>query len=130
MAPEAIQSLKKLNATSDTFSACVCLYLLLRTKYPFPAKYPGEIIQEMKTKNLHFEFSSRYWTNISYEAKSFLTVGLKLNVESRISCQHLSLHPWLKNESNLPVMVYSPLNKWQSGFYVSVGLTIEQTKFE
>lgn len=47
MAPEVIRSRKNLISTSDTFSACVCLYILFRAKYPFKGINSDEIYREM-----------------------------------------------------------------------------------
>lgn len=80
----------------DIWSLGVVAYTLIGGYSPLRAQTPKEFLDEVRTNNF-VVFHTKYWSNISDDAKDFIVKSLDIDNKRRPSAQELLDHPWIVN---------------------------------
>lgn len=80
----------------DIWSLGVVAYTLIGGYSPLRAQTPKEFLDEVRTNNF-VVFHTKYWSNISDDAKDFIVKSLDIDNKRRPSAQQLLDHPWIVN---------------------------------
>ena len=92
VAPEVLTG--KYDNACDVWSIGVIVYMLLSGSPPFAGQQDYEIIQRIKTADVHFD--GPRWVGISQEAKNFVLYLLTRDPKKRPTALEAMSHPWLK----------------------------------
>eukprot|EP00842_Homolaphlyctis_polyrhiza_P001268 jgi/Hompol1/2141/HPOL_005870-RA len=90
---------------ADMWSIGVITYVLLCGYTPF---WGGEsnstTVLYQAIVNGDYQFDEDYWSNISSEAKDFISKLLVVDQSKRMSAQAALAHPWIKNQRNTDIL--------------------------
>jgi len=78
----------------DIWSAGVIVYILLGGYPPFFDDNRKRLFKKIKAGK--FEFHKQYWSDVSEDAKDFISLMLTVDYTKRPSAKQLLQHPWLK----------------------------------
>eukprot|EP00871_Galdieria_phlegrea_P002514 jgi/Galph1/3263/GphlegSOOS_G1922.1 len=96
VAPEVF--LKQSYGTAVDLWACgVILYIMLSGKMPFFGKNEMECFK--RNVRGQFSFPTRYWKDISKDAKDLIRKLLEVDPNKRLTVEQALEHPWMKSES-------------------------------
>lgn len=97
MSPETLKG--KYSYKADLWSIGVCTYMLLSNgQQPFDGKTPKELVSKILAGK--YEFNDPVWSNISDNAKDFVSKLLLVNPENRLSADEGMRHPWIVSNIN------------------------------
>ncbi|XP_073994367.1 obscurin isoform X7 [Rhodnius prolixus] len=99
VSPETIRG-EGVDMMSDMWSVGVITYLLLTGVSLFRGNNDMETL--MKVKEGFWEFDEEYWSNITVEARDFITKLLVIEPYSRLDVKAALRHPWLNLADRLP----------------------------
>lgn len=91
IAPEVLK--KEYNQKCDIWSLGVIMYILLCGKAPFEGRTTDEIFQ--KILDGKFSFNSKYWVNITQDAKDLIASMLTYDYKDRPSAMDCLKHKWI-----------------------------------
>lgn len=80
----------------DIWSLGVVTYTLIGGYSPLRSETPQDFLEEVRTNNF-VVFHTKYWSNISEEAKDFIVKALDIDNKRRPSAQQMLEHPWIVN---------------------------------
>lgn len=115
VAPEVLMQ-KPYGKSCDIWSIGVVGFILLSGTPPFYEEDNFALFEQIKS--CKYEFDEADWKHISPEAKDFVSKILVADPESRLSCQGMMEHPWMKLELKGSEKKLSNLQKLSK--YVSV----------
>ena len=92
VAPEII-NLKPYSKECDYWSIGVILYVLLSGTPPFFEDHDDDLFE--KIKKCEWEFDGEEWSNVSKEAKNFISKLLIVDTKKRLNCDQMMEHPWM-----------------------------------
>jgi len=95
-APEVLRMDGAYDKSVDLWSMGVITYVLLCGFPPFYGKTQAQLFE--KILNADYDFPDPEWTNISKEAKDFISHLLILDIAKRYTTRDCLKHPWLKME--------------------------------
>jgi len=95
-APEVLRMDGAYDKSVDLWSMGVITYVLLCGFPPFYGKTQAQLFE--KILNADYDFPDPEWTNISKEAKDFISHLLILDIGKRYTTKDCLKHPWLKGE--------------------------------
>lgn len=95
MAPEVLEG--SYDEACDMWSIGVITYCLLAGYPPFNGNTDAQLYRKIKLCD--YEFHEEEWSNISDEAKSFVSSLIEPNREKRMKPGQALNHPWLKKNA-------------------------------
>ena len=101
MAPELVEQ-RTYDERVDVWSLGCIVYVLLSGKLPFSGKKIDDIADAILTKEV--DFDPKYFADVSYQAKRFISVCLTKKYEERPHVSDLFKHPWIKKWVEDPVI--------------------------
>jgi len=97
VAPEIVNASGQYGSKVDLWSIGVVTYFLLAGFPPFMGDDLQEIVEQIMKAD--YEFPDPYWTDISAEAKDFVSKLLVVEPEKRMSAEEALQHLWLQGKS-------------------------------
>lgn len=95
VAPEILEQ-KPYNEACDFWSVGVVLFILLSGSPPFYDEDNFELFE--KIKKCKYSLDTPAWSNVSREAKDFITKLLVADPAERLSGDEIMNHPWIKGQ--------------------------------
>jgi len=114
VAPEVL-SAQGYDKEVDLWSTGVITYLLLCGFPPFYGDTLPEVFEQIMKAD--FDFPDPYWTDVSKEAKDFISKLLVVDSKKRMTAKQAMTHPWITNTSSSstkPLQIKSDLEKFNS----------------
>ena len=124
VAPEVLHG--NYDRQCDLWSAGVILFILLSGYPPFHGKDNKAILQ--KVKEAHVSFDSRYWSNISEEAKNLISGLLCYNARERLTAAQALQHPWLRYHTKMYIHKNVPLTSKLGGYLIKKFRSFQKQK--
>ncbi|NXG37716.1 MYLK protein, partial [Dromaius novaehollandiae] len=93
MAPEVV-SFEPVGFTTDMWSIGVICYILLSGESPFQGDNDMETLSNVTAAK--WEFEEETFSEISQQAKDFISQLLQKDARCRLSSKEALLHPWLQ----------------------------------
>jgi serine/threonine protein kinase len=93
LAPEVLQG-EPYDKSVDMWSIGVITYILLGGYPPFQDESQYKLFRKIRKGK--FEFHEEYWSEVSEEAKDFISSLLKVDPSNRMTCDQANEHSWLK----------------------------------
>ena len=97
VAPEMIRR-QKYKTKPDIWALGVIFYILLAGYPPFYSKNERALFRKIKIGK--YVFHPEFWTDISHDAKDFITKMLCVEIDKRWTAKQLLDHPWIKMDEN------------------------------
>eukprot|EP00603_Paraphysomonas_imperforata_P004753 CAMPEP_0114416768 /NCGR_PEP_ID=MMETSP0103-20121206/2605_1 /TAXON_ID=37642 ORGANISM="Paraphysomonas imperforata, Strain PA2" /NCGR_SAMPLE_ID=MMETSP0103 /ASSEMBLY_ACC=CAM_ASM_000201 /LENGTH=428 /DNA_ID=CAMNT_0001585013 /DNA_START=53 /DNA_END=1339 /DNA_ORIENTATION=- len=92
LAPEVLEN-QGFDKAVDMWSIGVITYILLGGYPPFDDDNDYKLFRKIRKGK--FEFHDKYWSEVSAEAKDFISCLLKVVPAERLTCDTALKHPWL-----------------------------------
>jgi serine/threonine protein kinase len=96
LAPEVLNN-EGFDMAVDMWSLGVITYILLGGYPPFQDDSDYRLFRKIRKGK--YEFHDEYWSEVSAEAKDFISCLLKVNPAERMTCDAALIHPWLQCDS-------------------------------
>merc|ERR1712157_675710 len=104
----------------DMWSLGVCAYVLLCGYAPFAGE-TRDAVAKLVSKG-EFEFHEASWSEVSAEAKDFVSALLRLRPSERMTAKEVLDHPWIKNTPDRQLInmkdhlrLYQAKRRWKRG---------------
>ncbi len=94
VAPEILNGIPY-GIQADMWSLGVIMYILLAGYPPFNAKNQRELFKLIRKG--HYEFHEKFWSDISDDAKDFISKLLTVNPKKRYTASDALGHTWMKH---------------------------------
>lgn len=93
VAPEILTSKPAYDVSCDMWTCGVIVFIMLGGYYPFRAKKEEDVMKKIRYGE--FKFHTKYWQNISDEAKDAVKRMLEVNPDERITAADALSSPWI-----------------------------------
>jgi calcium-dependent protein kinase len=121
VAPEVLAG--SYNERCDSWSAGVIMYTLLSGYPPFHGRNDKEVLAKVRRGS--FDFPSKEWRHISFDAKGLISELLKFRPQERCCAQRALNHNWIRHKA--PGAKDMPLAQ---GFVSKLGKFRSQNRFK
>lgn len=98
VSPEVLRS-RPYKTEPDIWALGVIFYILLAGYPPFYDKSQGGIFRKIKVGK--YVFHPDFWSDISHDAKDFITKMLCVELDKRWNAKQLLEHPWIQMNENM-----------------------------